>query len=103
MNTAIEIFGKIYQIKCPESEVHALERAAQYLDEKMRETRDVGNVLSIDRIILITALNIAHQILILEDQNLSEIEKMNKRIHDLHLIIENALTKNAEMELEPAE
>jgi cell division protein ZapA len=64
---SIEILGKTYQIKCHAHEVSSLQKAAEFLEEKMRVTRDGAGVLSIDRIAVITALNIAHQFLNLEN------------------------------------
>lgn len=101
--TTINILGKDYQVKCAESDLSSLQRAATYLEEKMRHTRDVGKVLSIDRIAVITALNIAHQFLSIENQSSSHIQTIQQRLRDLQSKVENALEQNGQLEFSPAE
>jgi cell division protein ZapA len=102
VGTTVEILGKSYQIKCPEGEVHSLQRAAQYLEEKMRMMRESG-VLSLDRVAIITALNIVHQLLMAEQQKNSHFQTINQRLQDLQVKVDQALMRNVEMELETAE
>ncbi len=101
-DTSIEIMGKTYQIRCPETEINALQRAAQYLEEKMRLIRESG-ILSFDRVAIITALNVAHQLLTLEQQKNQHAHAVNQRLTALQLKVEKALVKQVEMELQPAE
>jgi cell division protein ZapA len=89
-NTSVEIMGKTYQIKCPAAETHFLQQAAQYLEEKMRLMREAG-VLSLDRIAIITALNVAHQLLLLEQQKNQHLQRINVRLNDLQNKVEQAL------------
>src|SRR5690348_3583572 len=101
-DTPIEIMGKTYQIKCPESEVSALHRAAEYLEEKMHDMREAG-ILSLDRVAIITALNVVHQLQTLERQKSHHLQMMNQRLLDLQAKVENALAQSAQMELQSAE
>lgn len=100
--TSIEIMGKAYQIKCPETEVNSLQCAAQYLEEKMRLIRASG-ILNLDRIAIITALNIAHQLLMLEQQKNQHAQLINQRLTELQSKVENALAQGGQMELRSAE
>lgn len=102
VGASVEIMGKTYQIKCLETEVKSLQRAAQYLEEKMRMMRETG-ILSIDRIAIITALNIVHQLLMVEQQKNHHFQSINQRLHDLQAKVEEALAQSAQMELETAE
>jgi cell division protein ZapA len=102
IGTSVQIMGKTYQIKCPQTEVNSLQRAAQYLEEKMRVMRDAGT-LSADRVAIITALNIVHQLLMVEQQKNHHFQSINQRLHDLQTKVEQALAQNAQMELEPAD
>lgn len=97
-DTSIEIMGKTYQIKCPETEINSLQRAAQYLEEKMRLIRASG-VLSLDRVAIITALNVAHQLLMLEQQKNQHAQLINQRLTELQNKVESALAQHAQMEL----
>ena len=95
--TAIEILGKIYQIKCPQTEIESLQSAAVYLEEKMRHLRDTGKVLSLDRIAVITALNITHQYLSLENQQSHNAQSIQQRLQDIQSKLDGALTSQVEL------
>lgn len=59
----ITILDKEYRVNCPESEREALERAARFLDRKMREIRHTGKVIGNDRVAVMAALNITYELL----------------------------------------
>ncbi len=59
----VQILGKEYPVACPADEQHELLLAARYLDEKMREIRDIGRIIGTERIAVMAALNIAHELL----------------------------------------
>ena len=102
-STTIEIMGKAYQIKCPENEVHALQKAAHYLEEKMHELRTSGKVLSMDRIAVLVALNISHQYLSLESENNAAMDTIQARLQNLYSKLNNNAAEFPLMELQPAE
>ncbi len=58
----IKILGKEYRIACTPGERDDLLESAQQLDQKMREVRDTGRVVGQDRIAVMAALNIAHEL-----------------------------------------
>ncbi|MEO8401553.1 MAG: cell division protein ZapA [Gammaproteobacteria bacterium] len=101
--TTIEILGKSYQIKCPDTELSSLQRAACYLEEKMRDLHDANNGFNVDRIAIIAALNVVHQLLTFENQKETHLGNINQRLHDLQNKIEHALMPTVQMELQPAE
>ena len=59
----VTIFGRQYKVACTEDEREDLAQAVAYLDRKMREIRDRGKVAGIDRIAVMAALNITHDLL----------------------------------------
>lgn len=59
----IKILDKSYTIACPVEERHALLDSARLLDEKMRHIRDNDKVLGAERVAIIAALNLAHELL----------------------------------------
>ena len=59
----VHILDKEYCIACPADERANLESAARYLDGKMREIRSGGKVIGADRIAVMAALNITHDLL----------------------------------------
>jgi len=93
-SVSVRILGKNYQIACPSGHEHELLDAANYLDKNLRDTKRNSRVAGSERIILMGALNIAHQLLTLrsKSQESSEefkeyIESLNKKL-DLALITE---------------
>ncbi len=58
----IQVMGKEYQISCPEDQVVELKNAAAYLDQQMRSIRESGKVVGLERIAVMAALNITHQL-----------------------------------------
>lgn len=60
----IAIMGRTYKVTCAESEREELLRAVEYLDQKMNEIKSSGRVNSTERIAVMAALNIAHELLV---------------------------------------
>ncbi|MGH8492919.1 MAG: cell division protein ZapA [Moraxellaceae bacterium] len=63
--STLEVFilDKSYRINCPENEQESLRSSGQYLDRKMRDIRSSGKVIGLERIAVIAALNITHELL----------------------------------------
>ena len=59
----VTILGREYTFACRDSERNELLQAAALLDKRMREIRDTGKVAAIDRIAVMAALNLAHDLL----------------------------------------
>jgi cell division protein ZapA len=59
----VRILDKEYLVACPPAEQDALRRAAKHLDNKMREIRSSGKVFGTERIAVMAALNITHELL----------------------------------------
>ena len=93
----ITILDKEYKIACPSGEQSALLESAEYLDNKMREVRDGGSIIGSERIAVITALNIAHELLNSNQQdNLSEA--FQPRLKNLEHKISEALQQASQIE-----
>jgi cell division protein ZapA len=60
---SVKVLDKDYVVACPEEERENLKAAAEYLNQRMREMRAGGKVLGSERIAVITALNMAHELL----------------------------------------
>lgn len=59
----VTIMGREFRVACPEEEREGLLQAVSYLDRKMREIRDSGKVIGLERIAIMAALNITHDYL----------------------------------------
>jgi len=62
-HVSIRILEKEYQVACPASERTELLDSAELLNAKMREIRDSGKVVGLDRIAVMAALNMANEVL----------------------------------------
>ena len=61
--TVVKILDKEYRIACDPDEVDGLRSSAQYLNDQMRLIRDKGSVIGADRVAVMAALNITHELL----------------------------------------
>lgn len=59
----VRILDKDYMVACPEGEQEALVASARRVDREMRRVRDSGKVLGTDRIAVMVALNLAHELM----------------------------------------
>lgn len=60
---SVRILDKEYQVACPAAERTDLLDSAEVLNAKMREIRDSGRVVGLDRIAVMAALNMANDLL----------------------------------------
>lgn len=95
---SIQIADKQFTLKCPPEKKEDLKQCAQYVDSQMRAalkeaaSRNTGNTPGqIERMALMTAINIAHEALLQRRQQESYIAAMSHRIEALQNKIENTL------------
>ena len=88
---SVHILDKEYKVACTEEERDSLLTAANYIDRKMKEVRDRGNVIGTDRIAVVTALNVAHELLRLKNSDVS----VNSKLSDLEETLSRALKQES--------
>ena len=59
----ISLLGREFRVACPEGEQKQLMASVDYLNKKLKEVRDVGKVVGNERIAIMAALNIAHELM----------------------------------------
>jgi cell division protein ZapA len=79
----IQILDKEYRVSCAPQEREALIQSARILNMKMREVRDAGKVLGIERIAVMTALNIIHECLQREHVHGEHIQYLDRGVDRL--------------------
>lgn len=89
----VAIMGRDFRIACPEGEEQALLDAVDYLDKKMREIRDTGKVIGVDRIAVMAALNIAHELLSARLPGGFDIGEFKRRMGSMQAHIEQTLSE----------
>ncbi len=96
---SVRILDKEYQVSCPLEERSALLDSAELLNAKMREIRDSGKVVGLDRIAVMTALNLAHEVL--EARGKGEVldSDFGVRLKAMRERVEAALERRQQLEL----
>jgi cell division protein ZapA len=96
---SVRLLDREYQVACPVDERSDLLDSAEYLDAKMREVRDSGSVVGLDRVAVISALNIANELIKLRRNGGSVDVDLGARLRGLRERVELALEKGQQLEL----
>ena len=93
----ITILGRTYKVACEEGERDALLRTAAYLDAKMGEIRKGGKVSGTERIAVMAALNIAHELLTTKSAGGFDIGEAKRRIAAVEAKLDSVLAKQEKL------
>lgn len=96
---SVSILDKDYKVACPSGEQPALLASAKYLDIKMREVRDSGNLMGAERVAVITALNITNDLLNSNQVGKVLGEELPPRLKNLETKISKALERARQLEI----
>ncbi|GAB3376697.1 cell division protein ZapA [Spongiibacter taiwanensis] len=94
----VKILDKEYQVACPPEEQAPLLQAAQYLDRQMRQIRTSGKVIGLERIAVMAALNISHELLSVKNQGAAS-EQENEALQRITDRIEKTLQHCRQLEI----
>ncbi|WP_137936417.1 cell division protein ZapA [Chitinivorax sp. B] len=91
-NLDITIMGRDFRIACPEQEETSLMMAVELLDDRIEQIKSAGKVVGADRIAIMAALNITHEMLNLKMAN-SDVgmAEFRQRIQHMQEIIDQAM------------
>lgn len=96
---SVRILEKEYQVACLPEERSELLDSAEYLNGKMREIRDAGNIIGLDRIAVMAALNLTHELLKLRGRGEVVDTDVGQKIRQLRERVEGALSRGQQLEL----
>lgn len=96
---SVRLLDREYQVACPADQRSDLLDSAEYLDAKMREVRDSGKVVGLDRIAVISALNIANELIKLRSNGSAVDSDVGAKLRTLRERVESALEKGQQLEL----
>lgn len=96
----VTLLDKEYLIACSDEERDILHRAIELLNLKMREVKASGKVIGSERIAVMAALHIAHELLQYKDRNESYTTSVDNLIRRLQSKIDDALVKGKQMEIQ---
>ncbi|HAD32049.1 MULTISPECIES: cell division protein ZapA [unclassified Methylophaga] len=95
----VTILGKDYQVACPEDQQDALIASARMVHQNMEKIRNTGKVVGVDRIAVMAALNIAHELLSLQQDESQDIKKVNEKISLLKERVSAFINEDRQLEL----
>jgi cell division protein ZapA len=87
----VNILDREFRVACPDDERGELLDAVKYLDGKMREIRDAGKIASVERIAIMAALNIAHELLTTRVGGGFDLAELKRRMQGMQATIDEAL------------
>jgi cell division protein ZapA len=91
------ILDREFRIACPKDEQAELMEAVAYLDKKMREIRDLGKVVTVERIAIMAALNISHELLTTRLGNGLDVGDLKRRMNSMLATIDAVLAEQDEL------
>jgi cell division protein ZapA len=88
----VSIMGRTYKVACSDEERDALLAAVEYVDRKMTEIKSAGKVASAERIAVMAALNISHELLTSRESGAGfDIEGLKRRMTSMKATLDEAL------------
>jgi cell division protein ZapA len=89
---AISILDREFLIGCTPEERPGLIAASAYLDGKMREIRSASRAQGVDRIAVMAALNIAHELIQLKQRGESDAGALAQHLQMLRAKLDGVLS-----------
>lgn len=98
VRVSVRILEKEYQVACLPEERSELLDSAEFLNGKMRDIRDAGNIVGLDRIAVMAALNLAHELL-KRNRNDAIENEVTERVRQMRERVESALSRGTQLPL----
>ena len=93
----ISIMGREFRVACPEDEQAGLLEAVDYLNKKMLEIREGGKIIGLERIAIMAALNIAHEMLSIKGGSGFDMGEAKRRIARMETVIDQAMSEQSNL------
>ena len=92
----VNIMGREFTVACSDEERAGLLEAVSYLDKKMHDIRDTGKLVGIDRIAIMAALNMSHELLHTKTGDI-DIGDYKRRISAMQNQIDEAMASQTKL------
>jgi cell division protein ZapA len=93
----VTIMGREFRVACPEEEQAGLLEAVDYLNKKMLDIRDGGKVIGLERIAIMAALNISHELLSTKVDGGFDMAEIKRRMNRMESVIDQAMSEQADL------
>ncbi|WOS41799.1 cell division protein ZapA [Xanthomonas rydalmerensis] len=88
---SVRILDREYTVGVEAEERDGLLAAARLLDAKMREVRGSNRMAAVDRVAVLAALNLAHELQQLRDEQAKRDREMARTLADLNRRLDSAV------------
>ena len=95
---SIDILDKSYQVACELEQAVELNQAANDLDDQMRAIRSTGKVIGLERVAIMAALNLSHQVLVMKSGGQPE-DPLEEQLKTITSRIDEALFQLRQFEI----
>ena len=92
----VKIMGREFTVSCTDEERQGLMDAVAYLDKKMRDIRDSGKIVGVERIAMMAALNLSHEVLNTKSGDI-DIGDYKRRISTMQNQIDEAIAEQGKL------
>ena len=99
VRVSVRILEKEYQVACLPEERSELLDSAEFLNNKMKEIRDGGNIVGLDRIAVVAALNLSHELLKLRNRGDAVQGDVGRKVRQMRERVETVLNKSQQLDL----
>jgi len=96
---SVRILDKEYQVACPADERTDLLDSAEILNAKMREIRDTGRIVGLDRIAVMAALNMANDLIHAKARDQELEGSISDRLKMISDRVDNVLSDTQQLDL----
>lgn len=93
----VTLLGRTYRVTCGDGEREALLQAVAYLDGKMNEIKKNSKVAGTERIAVMAALNIAHELLNVKVGGGLDLGQVKRRISAIEAKLDAALAQQEKL------
>ena len=96
---SVRILDKEYQVACPANERTDLLDSAEILNTKMREIRDSGRIVGLDRIAVMAALNMANDLIHAQVRDQALDGDISDRLKHISDRVDSVLSNTQQLDL----
>ena len=93
----VTIMGREFRVACPDEEQAGLLEAVDYLNRKMLDIRDGGKVIGLERIAIMAALNIAHELLTTKVGGGFDMGEIKRRMNRIETLIDQEMSEQTKL------
>jgi cell division protein ZapA len=89
--------GREFRVSCTDDERQGLLSAVDYLNRKMQEIRDQGRVIGLERVAIMAALNITHEMLTAKIGGGFDMGEFKGRMQRMESVIDKTMIEQDEL------